>query len=167
MERLEEYGEEESPYTKQDNLQIEPIHEDITTNSLELLQTIKELKSEMESVKKENERILKAQEELNQILIEIFHIEGRGKRVELEDISYHISVKRLNRLKMKAAHLSKCLVIDVILILLVTVVRITTTLEKENINLMNKFLESLRRSNRQYLMEKLKRGSEQNPGYPG
>ena len=80
MERLEEYAEEESPYTKQDNLQREPIQEDITTNSSKLLQIVKELKSEMESVKKENERILRAQEELNQILIERFHTEGKGKR---------------------------------------------------------------------------------------
>ena len=72
MERLEEYTQEESPYTEQDNLQREPIQEDITTNSSELLQTVKELKSEMESVKKENERILRAQEELNQILMEKF-----------------------------------------------------------------------------------------------
>ena len=52
MERLEEYAEEESPYTERDNLQKEPIQEDITNNSSELLQTIKELKSEMELVKK-------------------------------------------------------------------------------------------------------------------
>ena len=55
----------EYPYTERDNLQKEPIQEDITNNYFELLQTIKELKSEMESVKKENERILRAQEELN------------------------------------------------------------------------------------------------------
>ena len=65
MEILEEYAEEEYPYSEKDNLQREPIQEDITTNSSELLQTVKELKSEMESVKKENERILRAQEELN------------------------------------------------------------------------------------------------------
>ena len=65
MERLEEYVEEESPFTEQENLQRELIQEDITTNSLELLQTVKDLKSEMEFVKKENERILRAQEELN------------------------------------------------------------------------------------------------------
>ena len=41
MERLEEYVKEESPCTKQENLQREPIPEDITTNSSELLQTIK------------------------------------------------------------------------------------------------------------------------------
>ena len=94
MERLEEYAEEESPYTKQDHLQREPIQEDINANSLELLQTLKELKSEMESVKKENERILKAQEEINQILIEIFHNEGKGKRVDSEDISYQHKYKK-------------------------------------------------------------------------
>ena len=44
MERLEEYAKEESPYTEQDNLQREPIQEDITTNSSELLQTIKKIK---------------------------------------------------------------------------------------------------------------------------
>ena len=34
MERLEEYVEEESPYTEQDNIQREPLQEYITTNSL-------------------------------------------------------------------------------------------------------------------------------------
>ena len=42
----------------------------------------------MESVKKENERILRAQEELNHILMEIFHTEGKDKRIEYEDIGY-------------------------------------------------------------------------------
>ena len=60
MEILEEYVEEESPYTEQDNIQREPIQGDITTNSSSILQTVKELKSEKESVKKENERILRA-----------------------------------------------------------------------------------------------------------
>ena len=48
MERLEEYADEESPYTERDNLQKEPIQEDITNNSSKLLQIVKELKSEME-----------------------------------------------------------------------------------------------------------------------
>ena len=43
MERLEEYAEEESRYTEQDNLQREPIQEDITTNSSELLQNGKRI----------------------------------------------------------------------------------------------------------------------------
>ena len=69
MERLEEYAEEESPFTEWENLQRDPIQEYLTTNSWELLQTVKDLKSEMQSVKRENERILRAQEELNQIRI--------------------------------------------------------------------------------------------------
>ena len=65
MERLEENAEEKSPFTEQENLPRDPIQEDVTTNSLELLQIVKDLKSEMESVKRENESILRAQEELN------------------------------------------------------------------------------------------------------
>ena len=51
MERLEEYAEEESPFTEPENLPRDPIPKDLTTNSLELLQTVKDLKYEMESVK--------------------------------------------------------------------------------------------------------------------
>ena len=65
MERLEEYTEEESPFTEPENLPRDPIPEYLTTNSSELLQIVKDLKSEMESVNRENERILRAQEELN------------------------------------------------------------------------------------------------------
>ena len=36
----------------------------------------------MESVKKENERIMRAQEELNQILMERFHTEEKYKRTK-------------------------------------------------------------------------------------
>ena len=72
MERLEEYAEEESPFTEPENLPRDPIQEDLTTNSLELLQIVKDLKYEMESVKRENERILRAQEELNKIITERF-----------------------------------------------------------------------------------------------
>ena len=72
MERLEEYAEEESPVIETINLPRDPIPKDLNTNSSELLQTVKDLKTEMESVKRENERILSAQEELNQILTEKF-----------------------------------------------------------------------------------------------
>ena len=40
----------------------------------------------METVKKENERILRAQEELNRILMERFHNEEKDKRIESEDL---------------------------------------------------------------------------------
>ena len=33
MERLEEYAEEESPFTEPENLPTDPIQEDMTTNS--------------------------------------------------------------------------------------------------------------------------------------
>ena len=79
MEILEEYADEESPFTERSNFKREPIQEKITNNSFELLQIVKELRTEMETVKKENERILRAQEELNQILIETFQNEENNK----------------------------------------------------------------------------------------
>ena len=51
MERLEEYADEESPVTEPGNLPRDPILEDLTTNSSKLLQTVKDLKYEMECVK--------------------------------------------------------------------------------------------------------------------
>ena len=54
MERLEEYADEESPFNEQSNSKREPVQEEITNNSLELLQIVKELKTKMETVKKEN-----------------------------------------------------------------------------------------------------------------
>ena len=72
MERLEEYVDDESPFNEQSNSRREAVQEEITNNSLELLQTVKELRNEMETVKKKNEIILRAQEELNQILTEKF-----------------------------------------------------------------------------------------------
>ena len=79
MERLEEYANEESSFTEHSNSKREPIQEAITNNSSELLQTVKKLRTEMETVKKENERILRAQEELNRILMEKFQSEEKNK----------------------------------------------------------------------------------------
>ena len=61
----------------------------------------------MESVKKENERILRAQEELNQILTERFHAEGRGKRADLEDISYQHKYKKAKQNKNESSSSSE------------------------------------------------------------
>ena len=88
MERLEEYAHEESPATETQNLPRDLIPEDLIANSSVLFQTVKDLKTEMESVKREKERILRAQEELNQILMEKFETEGRGRRSESEDASH-------------------------------------------------------------------------------
>ena len=72
MEKLGEYAEEESPNTETRQMSREPVIEEVTTHSSELMQTIKDLKTEIESIKKDNERILKTQDELNQILMEKF-----------------------------------------------------------------------------------------------
>ena len=88
MEKLGEYAEEESPNIETRQMSKEPVLEEMTAHSSELIQTIKDLKTEMESVKKDNERILKTQEELNQILIEKFQTEGRSKRSESEEASH-------------------------------------------------------------------------------
>ena len=41
MERLQDYANEESPYTERNNFQREPIQEEITNNSSELLKIVK------------------------------------------------------------------------------------------------------------------------------
>ena len=86
MENLGVYETEECPNTGIRQLPRESEIEEITVHSSELMQTIKGLKTELESVKKDNERILKTQE-LNQILIERFQTEGRNKRSESEEAS--------------------------------------------------------------------------------
>ena len=97
MEKMEEYAEEESPVTETRNLPRDPIPEDLTTNSSELLQT------EMESVKRENERILRAQEELNQILTEKFQTKGRGRRTESKDTSHQSKSKKMKHTKTESS----------------------------------------------------------------
>ena len=52
MEGLEEYAEERSPLNAQNNFEREPVKEDITNNSSKLLQIVRDLKTEMETVKK-------------------------------------------------------------------------------------------------------------------
>ena len=103
MEKLGEYAQEESPDTETRNFPREPILEEVTTNSSELLQTVKDLKTKMESVKKENERILKAQEELNQILIEKFQTEGRSRRSGFEDVSHQRKSKKMKLAKTESS----------------------------------------------------------------
>ena len=94
MEGLEEYADEESPFTERSNSKREPIQEEITNNSFELLQMVKELRTEMETDKKENERILRAQKELNDILMEIFQNEENHKWTESEDMPYQHKDKK-------------------------------------------------------------------------
>ena len=53
----------------------------------------------MKSTKRENKRFLRAQEELNQILTEIFQTEGRGKRVDSKDTSHQHKYKKSKQTK--------------------------------------------------------------------
>ena len=48
----------------------------------------------METVKKENERILRAQEEMNQILLEKISNEEKDKQLESDNTSYQHKRKR-------------------------------------------------------------------------
>ena len=48
MERLEEYADEESPFNEQSNSKREPVQEGITNSSSELLQTVKELRTDID-----------------------------------------------------------------------------------------------------------------------
>ena len=92
--RLEEYVDKEPPFNEQSNSRKEPIKEEINNSSFELLQTIKELKTKMEIVKKWNERILRAQEELNQILMETFQSGEKDKQIGSKNMSYKHKSKK-------------------------------------------------------------------------
>ena len=93
MEGLEDYAYEDSLFNEHGNSRREPLQEEITNNSSELLQAIKELRTEMEIVKKENERFLRAQEELNQILMEKFQRKEKDKQIGSENTSYQHKIK--------------------------------------------------------------------------
>ena len=99
MEKLGEYAQEESLDTETRQLPKEPMLEEVTANSSELLQTVKHLKAEMESVKRENERILKDQKELNQILIEKFQTKERSRRSESKDVTHQRRSKKMKLAK--------------------------------------------------------------------
>ena len=121
----------------------------------------------MESVKKENERILRHQEELNHILIERLHTEGKGQRTESEDIGYQHQYKKTKQVKNESSASSEVYGDK-------HNSQYTSDSSEDNHHTRKRkykpyeeFLESLRRSNRQHLMGKLKRGRKQNPGYPG
>ena len=107
MEMMEEYAEEESPFVEPQNLPRDSIPEYLTTNSSKLLQTVKDLKSKMEFVKQENERIWKAQEELNRILTEKFQTGGRGRRTESEDTSHQHKFKKMKHTKNESSSSSE------------------------------------------------------------
>ena len=68
QEGVEEFIEDGSHHNNPDNIYVE-----LNNQSFELLQTIKDLEYELQTVKEYNERILRAHEELNQILLDKLH----------------------------------------------------------------------------------------------
>ena len=113
----------------------------------------------METVKKENERILRAQEELNQILLQKFHNEEKDKQIEFDTASYQHKGKRSKYSKIESSSSSEingnshrkkrqnssdnreC----------------NYRSRKKNASLMKRFLGSSKRLNRQLLMAKQKK----------
>ena len=61
----------------------------------------------METIKKENERILRAQEELNQILLEKFHNEEKDKQIESDNMSYQNKSKMSKHSKIESSFSSE------------------------------------------------------------
>ena len=65
----------------------------------ELKRTVNELISELRKVKEDNERILKAQEELNTILLEKIHNEEKDKirNISMKCLKLHLTNVRVER----------------------------------------------------------------------
>ena len=89
MEGVEASVEDRSHHNNLDNIYVE-----LNNQPSKLIQTIKDLKDELQNIKEDNERILRAHEELNQILLDKLHNEGKDKRKEYEYESRTISYKR-------------------------------------------------------------------------
>ena len=68
MEGVEASAEDGSHHNNPDNIYVE-----LNNQPFKLLQSIKGLKAELQNVKEDNERILRAHEELNQILLDKLH----------------------------------------------------------------------------------------------
>ena len=61
----------------------------------------------METVKKENETILRDQEELNRILMENFQSEGKDKQIGSKNTSYQHKSKKSKQSKIESSSSSK------------------------------------------------------------
>ena len=91
---VEAFVEDGSHHNNPDNIYVE-----LNNQPYELLHTVKDLKAELQTVKKDNGIILRAQEELNQILLGKIHNKGKDKRQEHEtefgNLSYRSKGKKL------------------------------------------------------------------------
>ena len=84
MEGAEAFAKDGSHHNNPDNIYVE-----LNNQPSELLQIVKELKDELQTVKVDNERIL----ELNQILLDKIHNRGKDKRKEYKNDSGIVSYK--------------------------------------------------------------------------
>ena len=75
MEGAKAYAKDGSHHSNPNNIYVE-----LNNQPYELIQTVKDLKNELQTVKEDNERILREQEELNKILLDKLHNEGKDKR---------------------------------------------------------------------------------------
>ena len=67
---------------------------ELTNQPSDLLQTVKDLRVGLQNVKEDNKRVLRAQEELNQILLDKIHNGGKDKISEHQTESKIVSYKR-------------------------------------------------------------------------
>ena len=88
MEGVEASTEDGSHYNNPANIYVE-----LNNQPVEMIQTVKYLRAELQIVKEDNKRILRAQEELNQILLDKIHNGGKDKRKEHETESGTVSYK--------------------------------------------------------------------------
>ena len=121
----------------------------------------------MELVKRENERIMRAQEGLNQILTKKIQTEGRGKRAESKDTIHQHKFKKMKQTKNESSSSSEVFGDQRNYHSTSDSSEDNHYTKKENINPMVKFMGSLKRLNHQHSMEKLIRGRKRNPGYLG
>jgi len=111
-----------------------------------LLQTIRDLKSELQSVKEDNERILKAQEKLNHILLSKIHNQENEKLKEPEydggTITCKCKNKKLDFLIVRVIHQVIKMLSYIKKNILILVRTVTASPRKKHINPMKKFQES-------------------------
>ena len=94
MEGVEASSEDGSHHSNPNNIYVE-----LNNQPSELLQTVKDLRVELQTVKEDNERILRAHAELNHISLVKIHNGGKDKIKEYETdyvtVSYKCKHKKL------------------------------------------------------------------------
>ena len=93
MEGVEASTKDGSHHNNPDNIYVE-----LNNQPPKLLQNVKDLRVELQTVKEANERLIRAQEELNKILLDKIHKGGKDKRKEHETEFGTVSYKHKEHL---------------------------------------------------------------------